>query len=411
MEPTHLLYIILFLILLDFISSSVMSWINLRHAASGLPQTLSPYFDEAHYQKMMRYMKAKGKLNLISALFSTFLILIVLITGLFGILDNYLATYGLHPILHSLLFFLIIGFIADLLSIPFQAYRVFIIEENYGFNKTSITTFISDKVKSWLLAIIIGGGLLTLFILIWQWLGFWFWLPAWVLITLVSVFLTMFYARLIAPLFNKHKPLPEGDLRQRLEEFSKEAGFRLDNVFVMDGSKRSTKANAYFTGLGNRKRIVLFDTLIDKHCPEEIVAILAHEIGHYKHKHTLKNLFWGTAITGLMLVLLAIALEYPVFSQALGGSTASFHLGLLAFGFLYSPLSFLTSLLGNGLSRKFEYQADAYVRDFGKGEELKEALIKLHKDSLSLLNPHPLYVKLHYSHPPLWQRMRALGGE
>lgn len=408
MEAQVLLYIIIFLLLLDFISGRYMSLLNLRHARKGIPDILKPYFDEKHQGKILDYSQAKSRLGFIASLVSTLLILIVLLFGYLGDLDAFISSYVAHPILQALLFFLVLGILSDILSTPFSAYSTFVIEEKFGFNKMTVKTFVLDKLKSWIIAGILGGGVISLMILIWNWLGFWFWIPAWVLVSLISIFMVVFYSTLIAPLFNKYEPLKKGDLRQRIIEFSDEAGFELDNIFVMDGSKRSTKANAYFTGLGKRKRIVLYDTLIENHCPEEIVAVLAHEIGHYQHKHILKGMAISILFTGFMLLLLAAALQFSVFSEAMGGVQQKFHLGLISFGFLYSPTSFLSGLLSNKISRKHEYQADAFATSHGLGEELTEALIRLHKDSLSPLNPHPAYVRLHYSHPPLWQRLSAI---
>jgi len=272
-----------------------------------------------------------------------------------------------------------------------------------------------DKVKGWLIRALIGGGLLALITWIYMLTGPWFWLIALGLVTLVSLFLTMFYSNLIVPLFNKQTPLEEGSLRGKIEEFAVNAGFKLDNIYVMDGSKRSSKANAYFTGLGPKKRIVLFDTLIEDLEEEEIVAVLAHEVGHYKKKHSTTGLILAT--TGLILATVQSAIMFYLFSLfvgvdsfavALGGSEASFHLGLVAFGVLYSPISMLTGLLTNALSRHNEYQADNFAKDKYEADSLISSLKKLSKNNLSNLTPHPAYVFFHYSHPPLLQRIRSL---
>jgi STE24 endopeptidase len=308
----------------------------------------------------------------------------------------------------SLIFFGILGLIVDILSTPLSVYSIFVIEEKFGFNKTSPKTFILDKLKGWLLAAIIGGGLLALIVWIYQVSGNWFWVIAWAVIAVFTVFMTMFYSNLIVPLFNKQTPLDEGTLRAAIEEFAQKTGFRLKNIFVMDGSKRSSKANAYFTGLGTKKRIVLFDTLIKDHTDEELVGVLAHEIGHYKKKHTLTGTIISLLQTGLMLYILSLFIGNPVLSQALGAQEGSFHLGILTFGMLYSPLSLILGLIMNVVSRKNEFVADRYAGENYDPKPLKDALKKLSVSHLSNLRPHPVYVFFHYSHPPLLQRLKAL---
>ncbi|MCF8362519.1 MAG: M48 family metallopeptidase [Prolixibacteraceae bacterium] len=294
------------------------------------------------------------------------------------------------------------------LTTPFEIYDTFVIEEKFGFNKSTPKIFISDKVKGWLLGAILGGGILALVMWIWSSTGDYFWLIAWGTVTLISVFMSMFYSELIVPLFNKQKPLENGELKDAIFKFAEEAGFRLKNIYVIDGSKRSTKANAYFTGLGPKKRIVLFDTLIEDLETDEIVAVLAHEIGHYKKKHTLTGLLLGIVQTGIMLYIFSLLVSSPYLSKALGVEQAKFHIGLIAFGILYSPLSFIMGIGMNIISRKNEYQADAYAAHFGFANELGRALKKLSVKSLSNLTPHPLYVFFHYSHPTLLQRLRHL---
>ncbi len=302
----------------------------------------------------------------------------------------------------------IIGLASDVLSTPFDIYGTFVIEERFGFNRTTPKTYVLDKVKGWLLALIIGGGLLAVFVWFYKTAGSLFWLYAWILFSAFSIFMTMFYSTLIVPLFNKQTPLEEGELRSAIESFAKKAGFRLDNIFVIDGSKRSAKANAYFSGLGPKKRIVLFDTLIKEHTTEELVAILAHEIGHYKKKHTTRGMLVSVLHTGVMLYLLGIFINRPELSGALGASGPSFHMGILAFGLLYSPVSLVLGIIGSNLSRKYEYQADAFAAEKYDPKPLKEALKKLSVNHLSNLRPHPAYVYVHYSHPPLLKRLEHL---
>ncbi|MDA3928878.1 MAG: M48 family metallopeptidase, partial [Prolixibacteraceae bacterium] len=284
----------------------------------------------------------------------------------------------------------------------------FVIEEKFGFNKTTVKTFILDKFKGLLLSALLGGGILAIIIWIWTITGNYFWLIAWGVITFITIFITMFYSNVIVPLFNKQTPLEEGELKTAIENFSLKAGFTLKNIFVIDGSKRSTKANAYFTGIGPKKRIVLYDTLIEDLSTNEIVAVLAHEIGHYKKKHVFTSLFLGVIQTGIMLYIFGLFVSSPQLSIALGVEEPTFHIGLIAFGILYTPLSFIIGMGMNVLSRKNEYQADAFAASFGFANDLSSSLKKLSVKSLSNLTPHPLYVFFHYSHPTLLQRINKM---
>jgi len=341
------------------------------------------------------------------------LILLVLIFGGFGWLDNLVRNISSHYILLPLLFFGAVGILSSLISMPFDIYSTFVIEERFGFNKTTPRTYILDKVKGILLSVIIGGGLLSLIITIYHYTGNWFWILALGVTVTFSIFSVMFYSTLIVPLFNKQKPLEEGETRTAIEAFAGKTGFKLDNVFVIDGSKRSTKANAYFTGFGKKKRIVLYDTLINNHTTNELVAILAHEIGHYKHQHIIKGMALSFLETGIVFFLLSRFIDPTTqlahnVCGALGASQPSFHVGVLAFGLLFSPISTVISSLTNILSRRFEFQADRFAGTYCNPKDLQEALKRLSIVHLSNLNPHPFYVFVHYSHPPLISRLEGL---
>jgi STE24 endopeptidase len=288
--------------------------------------------------------------------------------------------------------------------LPFDWYDTFVIEEKFGFNKVTPKLFIVDKIKGLLLSAIVGGGLLYVIIYIYGLTPTYFWLLAWGVTVVFSLFFGMFYAELIVPLFNRQTPLEAGELRDEIEKFSGKSGFKINNIYVIDGSKRSTKANAYFTGLGGKKRIVLYDTLIAQMTTDEIVAVLAHETGHYKHRHTMKNYLIALPSNLLLFFLMGLFLKSDAVAQAMGGTAASFHLNVLAFAVLYTPVSLLLNICSNVLSRKFEYQADNYAASFGYGEALVGGLKKLSSTSLSNLTPHPLYVFFHYSHPTLYRR-------
>ena len=294
------------------------------------------------------------------------------------------------------------------MSLPFSIFFTFVIEEKFGFNKTTIKTYISDRLKSWILTILFGGGVLSFIIFQEQLIGENFWIVAWMFVTGITILLNGFYAQIIVPLFNTQSKLEDGELRTEIEKYSKKVGFNLSNIFVIDGSKRSSKANAYFSGFGKQKRVTLFDTLIDKLNKKQIVAVIAHEIGHYKKNHIIFNLFFSIIQTGIMLYVLSLFIYMPVFSEALGIDDHSFHIGLITFSILFTPISEISSLIFNLFSRKFEYEADEFAKKTYDGKYLIEALKVLSKDSLSNLTPHPKYVWWHYSHPTLLQRVVRL---
>ncbi len=407
MEQT-IFYIIIAIIVFDYLLERFLDYLNATKRTTELPKELEGIYDAEKYKKSQEYDKVKSRFSFFTSTLSLIAMLLILFLGGFAWLDDFVRQYTTNPILMALLFFGILGFAADLLSTPLSLYSTFVIEEKFGFNKTTPKTFILDKLKGWLLGAIIGGGLLALVVWIYTATGEWFWVIAWAVIGGFTIFMTMFYSELIVPLFNKQTPLEEGDLRNKIEAFAEKVGFQLKNIYVMDGSKRSTKANAYFTGLGKKKRIVLFDTLINDHTDEELVSVLAHEIGHYKKKHTLTSTIISLANTGLMLFLLSIFLEYPVFSKALGADKASFHMGILAFGLLYGPISLALGLIMNLISRKNEFAADRYAGENYSAVPLQDALKKLSVNHLSNLRPHPAYVFFYYSHPPLLARLKAL---
>ena len=407
---TTIFWIIIAIIGFDFIFEKVLDYLNFKNMKDEIPEELKGIYDKDKYRRSQQYEKVNSKFSLVTSTFSLALILVMLFAGGFGMLDAWVREVTDNIYLRTLLFFGVLGFAFDLLSIPFQIFGTFVIEEKFGFNKTTATTFILDKLKGYLLSVVIGGGLL-MFVL-WAWLstGNWFWVIVLGGISAFMIFMAMFYTRIIVPLFNRQTPLEEGELRDAINTFAEEAGFKLDNVFVIDGSKRSTKANAYFSGLGPKKRIVLYDTLINDLGTDEIVAVLAHEVGHYKKKHVLKGLAMSLVQSAIMIWLLSLAIGLPVLSQAIGAEEASFYMGLIAFGLLFSPISFLTGIFSNMLSRKYEYQADDYARQYGYGRKLINSLIKLSVKNLSNLTPHPAYVFFHYSHPTLLQRKRVIEG-
>lgn len=401
-------YIIIAIIILSFIFEQYLDYLNSKNRNKDVPKELEGIFDDEKYKKSQEYGKVNSKFSLISSSFTFILTLAMFFFFGFNYINNIALSFSENLILSALIFLGILMFASDIIGIPFSVYSTFVIEEKFGFNKTTVKTFILDKIKGWILGAIIGGGIMALIIWLYTLNEKMFWIWAWLAISLFSIFMTMFYSSIIVPLFNKQSPLEDGELRTAIEEFSKKAGFKLDNIFVIDGSKRSTKANAYFSGLGPKKRIVLYDTLIKDLTTEEIVAVLAHEIGHYKHKHTISNIIFSLIQSGIMLYIFSIFVNNIELSKAMGSKVISFQLGLIAFGILYSPISTILSLIMNTVSRKHEYQADKFAKDFGQADGLISGLKKLTEKNLSNLTPHPFYVKFYYSHPTLYERIKAI---
>ena len=387
---------------------SVLDYINEKHFNDPIPKELQDVYKEEEYKKSQAYKKENAKFGWYSSLFSLLLILIFLYFKGFAVVDKFVRQFSDNEIIISLLFFGILLLGSDLLTTPFSYFHTFVIEEKYGFNKMNKKTFWLDKLKSWLLMVLIGGSIFAIIVWFYQKTGKNFWIYTTIVIAIFSVFMTLFYSSLIVPLFNKQTPLKEGELKNAIADFAKKTNFKLDNIYVIDGSKRSTKANAYFSGFGAKKRIVLYDTLIKDLSTDEIVAVLAHEIGHYKKKHVFINMLISIIITGFTLFLLSLFLDNKTLSEALSIQKPSFHIGLIAFALLYTPISVITSLITNIISRKMEYQADNFAKKHFNARYLVSGLKKLSKNSLSNLTPHSLYIFFHYSHPSLLQRVKNL---
>ena len=410
-------FIIISLVVLNYLFSNILDYVNHSNWKDEIPNELKDFYNKQKYKKAKDYALSKNKIGLFSSSISFLFIMTLLVFNGYGFIDqlvnsDILKSFFLFDLNSSFaqsgLFFLILFILNSIISIPFSYYNTFIIEEKFGFNKTTKSTFFLDILKSIFLSVFIGGALLFLALYLYDNLndGFWLWL--WIGLSFLMILINMFYADLIVPIFNKLKPLDDGELRQKIEKYSKEVGYLLNNIYVIDGSKRSTKANAFFSGLGPRKTIALYDTLIEKHTENELIAVLAHEVGHFKKKHIFSGLIMSIIQIGIMTFFFELCLKLPEISLALGGSDASFHLGLIGFSIIFSPISMLSGILMNYISRKNEFEADAYAKETFNGEDLSLALKKLSVDSLSNIYPHPLYVFFHYSHPPLIQRLRAL---
>jgi STE24 endopeptidase len=401
-------FLIILIPVTGFLLERYLEHLNAGMRSENLPEKLKGICDEEEYRKTQLYEKDNLKLSFWSSSFNLAIVIVMIVAGGFAFLDIISRSVSSNNVVIALVFFGIIGFASDLINLPFSWFDTFVIEKKYGFNTMTIRTYITDHLKSWFIAVIIGAPVLGLITWIYYKTGKGFWLYAWGLITAFSVFINFFYSELIVPIFNRQTPLIESPLRKKIEAFAKKAGFRLKNIYVIDGSKRSTKANAYFSGFGSKKRIVLFDTLIKEMSDEEIVAVLAHEIGHYRKKHVLRSLVFSVILTGLMLFLFSLVIDSPLLSGALGAKAPSFHIGLIVFGILYSPLSLLIGLITNYISRRNEFEADRFVRENYDPEILAGALKKLSVKNLSNMIPHPAYVFFHYSHPPLLERLAKL---
>lgn len=408
MTAHTLFYIIIAILVINFTIDKLLDSLNVKHFKDTLPPELDDVYDNEAYLKSQNYKATNQRFSNITSTFSFLVTLGFLWFDGFEFVDQIARRFSDDSIIIALIFFGFIMLASDIITTPFSYYKTFVIEEQFGFNKTTKKTFVLDKIKGWIMMIIIGGGILALIIWIYELTQQHFWLYAWAVITVFSVFMNMFYARLIVPLFNKQTPLEDGSLRDKISEYANSVGFSLSKIFIIDGSKRSTKANAYFSGFGSEKRVTLYDTLVNDLEEEEIVAVLAHEVGHYKKKHIIFNLISSIVLTGLTFYILSLLIANPILSEALGVSIHSFHIGLVAFGLLYSPISEITGLVMNMISRKFEYQADNYAKTTYKAEPLISSLKKLSKNSLSNLTPHPAYVFMHYSHPTLLQRIKNL---
>ena len=408
MTANTLLLIIISFVVLEFIFGKVLDFLNSKSWNNPLPRLVEDLYDKDKYSKAKNYAKDNGNIALLSSVISLATILSILIFNGFGSLDSWINGLTANNILQSLLFFGMLSLGSFILNLPFSLYKTFVIEEKYGFNQTTLKTYILDFFKSLVLGILIGGTILSALTWVYYQLPDSFWWIAWIIMTIVSLFFATFYTTLILPLFNKLEPLEDGSLRTSIESYASKVDFPLTNIFVIDGSKRSSKANAFFSGLGKKKAIVLYDTLMKDNTEEELTAILAHEVGHYKKNHIKQGMILGVIQTGVLFFLFGLLSSSSLLAEALGASSNSFHIALIGFSMLYSPISLMTGIGMNLLSRKNEFEADNFAKETYNGEPLQTGLKNLSVSHLSNLTPHPSYVFVHYSHPPLIARLEAL---
>ncbi|MBO4957468.1 M48 family metallopeptidase [Butyricimonas sp.] len=408
MSSETIFFIIVVFLCLDFVLERVLESLNSKHMSPVLPDSLKGIYEEKEYSRFQSYKRENGRLDSWSSGVGFVVMIVFLVAGGFGWYNSWVVSLTDSVVWQTILFVVGLSVVSSVLDIPFDYYATFRIEEKYGFNKTTRRVYWLDTVKELFLSLVLGGVLLALVVWFYTWAGTYFWLYAWGAVTLFSVFMAMFYSQLIVPLFNKQTPLQEGSLRNKIQAFAGKVGFKLDNIYVIDGSKRSTKANAYFTGLGPKKRVVLYDTLIDELTEEEIVAVLAHEVGHYKKRHTLRSMVVSVIQMGVLFWLFSLCVNNVALSEALGGDRAYFQMGLIAFAILYSPVNLILGVGMNVWSRNNEYEADAFAARYYEGDYLVSGLKKISVKSLSNLTPHPLYEYIYYSHPSLLKRIDAV---
>ncbi len=397
-------------ILIDFVIGSVLEYLNEKSKNVPMSSVAAEIFNADEYAKSLEYGTAKYKVERLTSTLNTVVMLSAIILGWFAWLDEAIRARISNNLLVTVVFFGVLILAVMLANLPVSYYSTFVIEEKFGFNKTTKNLFVTDTIKQMVLSIALGLPVIYLIAWIYQSLESQFWLVGWLAVSAISLFMFIFGTRIFLPIFNKLKPLPEGELRSEVEAYCKSQGFPLSKLWEMDASKRSTKLNAFFSGMGKVKIIGLYDTLIEKLSTKETVAVLAHEVGHYKRKHVYTMFAFSNVQTLVIFVLLGSLLGNPNLSKALGSDTPSFHISMIAFFMLFTPVSTLLGLINNSFSRYNEYQADQYSIDTypGARENMYTALKKLSVESLKNLNPHPWYVAVHYTHPPILERLANL---
>ena len=403
------LWVIVAALLLQFFLYTLSRFLDLNNLHPELPAEFKGYYSPDEYGRSQEYLKENTRFSYLTSTFDLLLILLVIFLGLFNTIDIWIRSFGFSSLITGLMFFGLLFLIQDIIGTPFSLYQTFIIEEKFGFNKTSPKTYIMDKIKGYFLLIVLGGLVLSLILFFFESFGHFAWLYAWLILSCFLILIQPLFTIVIAPMFNTFTPLKDGELKDRINSFAQSVNFPISRIDVMDGSRRSSKANAYFSGLGKNKRIALFDTLIEKHSVDELVSIIAHEVGHYKKRHNIKGIVLSVVQTGIMFFLLSIFLNNPGLFGAFKMENLSIYASLLFFSLLYSPIELIISFIGNKISRMHEFEADAFAhKSIGTGNHLIEGLKKLTVTNLGNLTPHPFTVWLSYSHPPVLDRIRAL---
>ncbi|MBC8206093.1 MAG: M48 family metallopeptidase [Kiritimatiellaeota bacterium] len=403
-------YLIFILALLIFsrILSLIVERLNLSNLSTEIPEEFRGVYDEEKYAKSQNYLKDNTRFGELQANLMLPLTIAFILLGGFRWVNGIAQAASDHMIVQGLVFGAVLMLLSQIVGLPFSIYSTFVIEERYGFNKTTAKTFVLDILKGWLLTVLLGAPIFALILWIFNAVPM-AWLWAWGSLSAIQLFILFIAPVVILPLFNKFTPLEDGELRSSIDDFAKAQDYTVSGVFKIDGSRRSTKANAYFTGFGKTKRIALFDTLIEKQSVPELVAVLAHEVGHCKKGHIKKGIIISLASSLLMFFILSLFISRPGLHEAFQIDGTPLYAGLIFFGFLYAPISMILGIANSMLSRKHEFEADAFAAETtGRPTDLISALKKLSVDSLSNLTPHPLKVVLEYSHPPVLERIKAL---
>ncbi len=401
--------IILVTLLADYILNLVADRLNIRALRNDLPEEFKDDFDDKQYQKAQDYTRVRTRFGMLTSTFNLVLVLGFWFSGGFNWLDQIVRSWNLSTLVTGLVYIGLLMIARALLSLPFELYSTFVIEERFGFNRTTFKTFITDHVKGLALGVLLGGPVLAGVLAFFQYAGSLAWLYCWIVTTIFTLLIQFIAPRWIMPLFNKFNPIEEGELKDRILDYADSVDFSLQGVYIMDGSRRSSKSNAFFTGFGRNKRIALFDTLVNKHTPSELVTVLAHEIGHYKKKHIVKGMIMSIAHSGVLFYLLSIFITHKELFDAFYMDQMSIYAGLIFFGMLYAPIELILSILMGLLSRKHEFEADRFAVETTKTPEtFIRTLKRLSVDNLSNLTPHPFYVFLNYSHPPILERIRHI---
>ena len=396
-------------LLLEYFLHTLSKILDLKNLSSDLPLEFNDYYSQEEYARSQEYLRENTRFSYLVSAFDLVILLLVISCGVFNTVDLFVRGFGYSPIITGLIFFGVLFIIQDIISTPFSLYRTFVIEEKFGFNKTTPKTYVLDKIKGYFLLIMLGGLILSSLLYFLGIYGDWAWLYAWIVISGFLILIQPLFTLIIAPMFNHFSPLEDGNLKERIIDYAEKADFPISKIDVMDGSRRSTKSNAYFSGLGKNKRIALFDTLIEKHSVDELMSIIAHEVGHYKKRHNIKGIIMGVLQTGLMFFLLSLFLNNPQLFAAFKMENLSVYASLLFFTLLYSPIQLIMSFISNNISRKHEFEADAFAcQSIGTGKHLIEGLKKLTVTNLGNLTPHPFTVWMSYSHPPVLDRIQAL---
>ncbi len=401
--------IIYFFLISHFIIDTISSYLNIKSIRYDIPEEFSGFYDDEKYLKSQQYLKVNTLFSFVSSTFNLVVLFILFEFLVFNTLDLWIRSLTSNTIYMGLLFYGVYVFFNMIIGLPFSVYKTFIIETKFGFNTTTITTYILDKLKSILLTALFGAPLLALVLWFFESSSSMAWLYIWVTVSLFQLLMLFLFPSFIMPLFNKFNPLENQSLKKLIVDFAKEVSFPVNDIFEMDGSKRSKKSNAFFAGFGKSRRVVFYDTLLNNHTEPELLGVFAHEVGHYKCKHLFKQIALSISTLGLILYLLNIFLNSTQIFLDFNIDNASIYLSLLFFSFLVSPLNFLLGIFSSILSRKFEFEADAYaVNTTGDKESMILALKKLSVDNLSNLTPHPMKVFLDYSHPPVLERIKAI---